>query len=163
MSVRNKVFAVLLFLSVQPMAHAEREMRKSVRSIHAPIPTQGASLQGTRLAILYGMHNNKAIKWVYEGETPNSVMARWDYRGNSVLARIVYDQNQIQILYVDASTDLACQDLEAGVCHKGTPAYFNYIPHLRISIEREIRWHRTKPGTENSHDESEESQEEANP
>jgi hypothetical protein len=149
MIVRSTVFTVMLFLCAQPMAHAEREMRKSVRSIHAPIPTQGASLQGARLAILYGMLNNKGIKWLYEGETKNSVIARWDYRGGIVIANIVYDENQIQIQYLYGNAEYACQDLEAGVCHKNGMAYFNYMPHLRIAIERQIQWHRTHKGTEN--------------
>lgn len=147
MILQRTVISILLCMCVLPMAHAEREMSRKVRSIHAPIPTLGASLQGARLAILYGMLNNKGIKWVYEGETSNSIIARWDYRGDSVVANIVYDENQIQIQYLRGSKYLFCDDLEAGVCHKNGMEYFNYIPHLRTAIERQIQWHRTK-GTE---------------
>ena len=150
--MRRAAFLIVLGICALP-AHAEREMSRRVRSIHAPIPTLGASLQGAKLAILYALLKNKDIKWMYESETKNSIMARWDYRGDSVLANIVYDQNQIQIHFVDGSADMTCQDLEAGVCHKNSGAYFNYIPHLRKAITREIRWYRTKEGAPQSAEE----------
>jgi hypothetical protein len=118
---------------------AEEEMSGRTGKIHSPIYLYGgATLQQARRAILLGMYYNKGLKLTYEGETANSVTARWDYRGGTVVFDVRYDERQIQVLYRDASEELQCQELEAGICHNGTGRYYNYMPNFTKSIRNQL-------------------------
>jgi hypothetical protein len=119
-------------------AIADDEMGRRTRKIHGPIPLNGATLQQARQAILLGMYYNKGVKLTYEGETANSVFARWDYRGAIVVFEIRYDEKQIQVLYRDANEALECQELRAGICHNGTGRYYNYMPNFTKSIRNQL-------------------------
>jgi hypothetical protein len=130
--------AICAALCVPSAAMATEEMSRRTRKIHAPIPTNGATLQQARQAILMGMYYNKGLKLSYEGETPNYVTARWDYRGGIVVFDVRYDANEIQVLYRDASEKLACLELEAGICHEGTSRYYNYMPNFTKSIRNQL-------------------------
>ena len=118
---------------------AEEEMSRQTGLIHGPIYLYGgATLKEARQAILLGMYYNKGVKLTYEGETPNSVMARWDYRGGTVVFEVHYDENRIQVLYRDASEELECKKLESGICHDGTGRYYNYMPNFTKSIRNQL-------------------------
>src|SRR5262245_22586174 len=97
--------AICVGLCVPSAVLAKEEMGRRTSKIHGPIPLNGATLQQARRAILLGMYYNKGLKLTYEGETPNSVTARWDYRGGVVVFEVRYDEKQIQVLYKDASED----------------------------------------------------------
>jgi hypothetical protein len=131
--------AICVGLCVPSAAMAREEMSTRTGKIHGPIYLYGgATLQQARQAILLGMYYNKGVKLTYEGETPNSVTARWDYRGGIVVFEIRYDEQQIQVLYKDASAELECQKLEAGICHDGTSRYYNYMPNFTKSIRNQL-------------------------
>lgn len=117
---------------------ADEEMGRRTSKIHGPILLNGATLQEARRAILQGMYYNKGARLIYESETANSVTARWDYRGDIVVFEVHYDEQQIQVLYKDASKDLECQELKAGICHNGTHEYYNYIPNFTKSIRNQL-------------------------
>src|SRR5262245_1984215 len=126
------------WLCIASAARADEDMGRRNAKIHGPIPLNGATLQEARRAILLGMYYNKGVKLTYEGETPNSVIARWDYRGDVAVFEVRYDDKQIQVLYKDASKDLECQELEAGVCLNGTHPYYNYMPNFTKSIRNQL-------------------------
>jgi hypothetical protein len=130
--------AICLGLWVPGTALAEKEMSGRTSKIHGPILLHGATLQQARQAILLGMYYNKGLKLTYEGETANTVTARWDYRGGVVVFDVRYDEEQIQVLYRDASEELECQELEAGICHNGTGRYYNYMPNFTKSIRIQL-------------------------
>jgi len=130
--------AIGMGLCLPGAALAKEEMSGHTRKIHGPIPLNGATLQQARRAILLGMYYNKGVKLTYEGETSNSVTARWDYRGGIVVFDVRYDEKQIQVLYRDASEAYACQELVSGVCHNGTPRYYNYMPNFTKSIRNQL-------------------------
>jgi hypothetical protein len=130
--------AISMGLCLPSAALAKEEMSGRTRKIHAPIPLNGATLQQARQAILQGMYYNKGLKLTYEGETANTVTARWDYRGGIVVFDVFYDEKQIQVLYRDASEEFECQELESGVCHKGTSRYYNYMPNFTKSIRIQL-------------------------
>lgn len=113
-------------------------MSRRTSKIHGPIFLHGATLQQARQAILLGMYYNKGLKLTYEGETANTVTARWDYRGGVVVFDVRYDEKQIQVLYRDASEELECQELKAGICHNGTGRYYNYMPNFTKSIRDQL-------------------------
>ena len=118
---------------------AKEEMSRATSLIHGPIYLYGgATLQQARRAILLGMYYNKGLKLTYEGETANSVTARWDYRGGTVVFDVRYDEDKIQVLYRDASEELECQKLESGICHDGTGRYYNYMPNFTKSIRNQL-------------------------
>jgi hypothetical protein len=130
--------AISLGLCVPGTALAEKEMSRSTSKIHGPISLNGATLQQARRAILLGMYYNKGLKLTYEGETADTVTARWDYRGGVVVFDVRYDEKQIQVLYRDASEELECQELVAGICHNGTGRYYNYMPNFTKSIRDQL-------------------------
>jgi hypothetical protein len=139
----SRSFLVVLSLAISvglcaPGASLAKEMSGRTGKIHAPIPLNGATLQQARRAILLGMYYNKGLKLTYEGETANTVTARWDYRGGVVVFDVRYDEKQIQVLYRDASEELECQELEAGICHNGTGRYYNYMPNFTKSIRDQL-------------------------
>jgi hypothetical protein len=135
--------AICVGLCVPSVTLAKDEMSRRTGKIHGPIPLNGATLEQARRAILLGMYYNKGVKLTYEGETANSVTARWDYRGGIVVFDVHYDANRIQVLYRDASEELECQELESGICHNGTSRYYNYMPNftksIRIQLARVVR------------------------
>ena len=130
--------AISIGLCVPDAALAKEGMSGHTRKIHGPIPMNGATLQQARQAILLGMYYNKGLKLTYEGETANTVIARWDYRGGIVVFDVRYDEKQIQVLYRDASEALECQELESGICHNGTHRYYNYMPNFTKSIRNQL-------------------------
>jgi hypothetical protein len=130
--------AIGVGMCVPGAALAKEEMSRRTRKIHDPIPLNGATLQQARQAILLGMYYNKGVRLSYEGETANSVTARWDYRGGIVVFDVRYDQKQIQVLYRDASEGFECRELESGICHEGTSRYYNYIPNFTKSIRIQL-------------------------
>jgi hypothetical protein len=130
--------AICVGLCCPSTAVGQEEMSGRTRKIHGPIPLNGATLQQARRAILLGMYYNKGIKLSYEGETANTVTARWDYRGDIVVFDVRYDEKQIQVLYRDASKDFECKQLESGICYKGTHDYYNYIPNFTKSIRNQL-------------------------
>jgi len=130
--------AISMGLCVPSAALAKDEMSRRTSKIHGPIPLNGATVQQARQAILQGMYYNKGIKLTYEGETANTVTARWDYRGGIVVFDVRYDEKQIQVLYRDASEAFACQQLESGICHNGTSRYYNYMPNFTKSIRDQL-------------------------
>jgi hypothetical protein len=130
--------AIFTWLCVPGAAKADDEMSSRTGKIHGPIPLNGATLQQARRAILQGMLYNKGVKLTYEGETANSVTARWDYRGDIAVFDVRYDEKQIQVLYKDASKDLECLELKAGICHNGTHEYYNYMPNFTKSIRNQL-------------------------
>jgi hypothetical protein len=132
--------AVFIGLCAPTSAMADEDMGRRTRKIHGPIPTNGATPEQVRRAILLGMYHNKGVKLTYEGETANSVLARWDYRGGIVVFEVVYDEKQIQVLYRDANDVLACQELKAGICHNGTHRYYNYMPNFTKSIRNQLAY-----------------------
>lgn len=130
--------AIGMALCVPSAALAKEGMSGRTKKIHGPIPLNGATLQQARQAILLGMYYNKGLKLTYEGETPNTVTARWDYRGGIVVFDVRYDEKQIQVLYRDASADFECLELASGVCNKGTSRYYNYMPNFTKSIRNQL-------------------------
>src|SRR5688500_6773177 len=130
--------AIGIGICVPSAALAKEEMSRRTRKIHDPIPLNGATLQQARQAILLGMYYNKGVRLSYEGETANSVTARWDYRGGIVVFDVRYDEKQIQVLYRDASEGLECRELESGICHEGTSRYYNYMPNFTKSIRIQL-------------------------
>lgn len=130
--------AIGIGLCVPGAVMAKDEMGARTRKIHAPIPLNGATRQQARQTILQGMYFNKGVKLSYEGESSNTVTARWDYRGGIVLFDVYYDDKQIQVLYRDASEGYICEQLEMGVCHKATSRYYNYMPNFTKSIRIQL-------------------------
>jgi hypothetical protein len=130
--------AFFTWLCAPSAAMADADMGRRNSKIHGPIPMNGATLQEARRAILLGMFYNKGVKLTYEGETPNSVTARWDYRGDIAVFEVRYDEKQIQVLYKDASKDFVCQELKAGICLNGTHEYYNYMPNFTKSIRNQL-------------------------
>jgi hypothetical protein len=145
MRITGSLLGVLSLTICMGIAQAADKMSRPARQIHNPILLNGATLQQARWAILTGMNYNKGVKLTYEGETPNSVLARWDYRGGVVLFEVRYDEQQIQVLYKDASEEYQCLRLRAGVCQSGTHRYYNYIPNFTKAIRTQLaRLGRTK-------------------
>ncbi len=96
------------------------------------------STKHTRLAIIDGMLNTKGIAWVFEGEGEGYILARFDYRGDTNVIRIEFDEKLVQLKYHDALGDYICKNNIDGICYRNGRGYYNYIKNLRKSISREL-------------------------
>lgn len=118
-------------VSTEPGA---REMSKYTRNVHMPIPVASDDLEKVRLAILVAMQKAPRAKWILEGEQPGAIFSRFDYRGATIILKIVYSESQVSLQYVDANGGFECEDLENGICYSATRKYFGYSKRLRMSI-----------------------------
>jgi hypothetical protein len=70
---------------------------KNIRLVHAEIPTDTSDLAQIRYRILQAMLTTRGRIWTYEGEGDGFFLARFDYRGNSTLMRIEYNEQLVQL------------------------------------------------------------------
>ncbi|KIO37570.1 hypothetical protein DB48_04105 [Shewanella sp. cp20] len=110
-----------------------------ISAVHKEIETNNIGLEKTRYAILMGMLNTKGFAWVYDGEGEGYILARFDYRGDTNVMRIEYDESLVQLKYQDALGDYQCANLIEGICYKNGRGYYNYIKNLRASIARQLK------------------------
>ena len=108
---------------------------KYVRAVHEELPTNNASIETIRYRIVEGMLKTRGRVWTYEGEGDNFILARFDYRGNTTVMRIEYDEQLVQLKYHDAIGDFVCKNLRSnGICYENARGYYNYTKNLRTSI-----------------------------
>ncbi len=111
-----------------------------IESVHQEITTGTTDLRKIRLAIINGMLETKGRAWTYEGEGAGYILARFDYRGHTIVSRIEFNQALVQLKYHGGSEAYECENLqEDGVCYKNHKGYFNYTQNLRISIARNLQ------------------------
>ena len=147
----KKILCGLSLLALSPFALAEpsaliikqntqpKSSDRYIRAVHQEIETNNIGLEKTRYAILVGMLNTKGFAWVYDGEGKGYILARFDYRGDTNVMRIEYDESLVQLKYHDALGDYQCANLIDGICYKNGRGYYNYIKNLRASIARQLQ------------------------
>ena len=59
-----------------------------IESVHQEMTTGTTDLRKIRLAIVNGMLETKGRTWTYEGEGDGYILARFDYRGHTIVVRI---------------------------------------------------------------------------
>jgi hypothetical protein len=117
-----------------------RASDSKIESVHQEITTGTTDLRKIRLAIVNGMLETKGRVWTYEGEGVGYILARFDYRGHTIVVRIEYNQALVQLKFHGGSEAYECENLqEDGVCYKNHKGYFNYTPNLRASIVRNLQ------------------------
>ena len=117
-----------------------RASKGDIAAVHQEMVTGTTDLRKIRFAIVNGMLATKGRVWTYEGEGDGYILARFDYRGHTIVVRIEYDQALVQLKFHAGSKAYECKNLrEDGVCYKNHRLYFNYTENLRISIERHLR------------------------
>ncbi|MGS0682665.1 hypothetical protein ACVBIL_16120 [Shewanella sp. 125m-7] len=109
-----------------------------IHAVHKELVTNTDDLNKIRYAILEGMLTTKGFAWVYQGEGDGYILARFDYRGDTNVMRIEYDQSLVQLKYQDALGDYICQNLIDDICYKNSRGYYNYIKNLRNSIGKQL-------------------------
>ncbi|GIU29236.1 hypothetical protein [Shewanella sp. MBTL60-007] len=109
-----------------------------IRAVHKEIETGTNDLDKIRYGILEGMLTTKGFAWVYQGEGDGYILARFDYRGDTNVMRIEYDQSLVQLKYHDALGDYVCKKLVDDICYKNSRGYYNYIKNLRNSISKQL-------------------------
>ena len=118
---------------------AKPKVRSShIAAVHEEIENPSGSREMARLAVLKGMLNTKGMDWLYEGEGPGYILARWDYRGDTIILRVEYNQNLIQIKYEDGNSGYECENLIEGICYENTRGYYNYLKNFRIAIVNQL-------------------------
>lgn len=110
-----------------------------IRAVHKEIETNNIGLEKTRYAILEGMLSTKGFPWVYDGEGDGYILARFDYRGDTNVIRVEYDESLVQLKYHDALGDYQCKNLIDDICYKNGRGYYNYIKNLRVSIAKQVQ------------------------
>ncbi|ROS02061.1 hypothetical protein EDC56_2511 [Sinobacterium caligoides] len=145
--------AVLLALLVATSVAAEpkklvvdsdnkpKSLDKYIYNVHGEIPVQGLTPAEIRLAILEGMLTTKGYAWLYEGEGDGYILARFDYRGDTSVMRIEFNQSLIQLKYHSGWGDMACKNNVEDICYRSGRDYYNYVKNLRRSIDRQVKKH----------------------
>jgi len=111
-----------------------------IEGVHQEIAAGTTDLRKIRLAIVNGMLQTKGRVWTYEGEGDGYILARFDYRGHTIVTRIEYNQALVQLKFHGGSEAYECENLqENGVCYKNHKGYFNYTKNLRTSIARNLQ------------------------
>ena len=117
-----------------------RASDSKIESVHQEIATGTTDLRKIRLAIINGMLETQGRTWTYEGEGDGYILARFDYRGHTIVSRIEYNQELVQLKFHGGSESYECENLqEDGVCYKNHRGYFNYTKNLRASIARNLQ------------------------
>ncbi len=117
-----------------------RASDSKIESVHQEIATGTTDLRKIQLAIVNGMLETKGRTWTYEGEGDGYILARFDYRGHTIVVRIEYNQEFVQLKFHGGSEAYECENLqEDGVCYKNHKGYFNYTKNLRISIASNLQ------------------------
>lgn len=142
-------FIGLLFLSAPSLAKPEvfevdesvkpKSFDRYIRAVHKELETGTGNLDRVRYAILEGMLTTKGFAWVYQGEGEGYILARFDYRGDTNVMRIEYDQTLVQLKYHAALGDYVCKNLVDDICYKNSRGYYNYIKNLRNSISKQLK------------------------
>ena len=118
----------------------DRTSAGNIEGVHLEIATGTTDLRKIRLAIVNGMLETKGRAWTYEGEGNGYILARFDYRGHTIISRIEYNQALVQLKFHGGSKAYECENLqENGVCYKNHKGYFNYTKNLRTSIARNLQ------------------------
>ncbi|MEZ9198021.1 hypothetical protein [Shewanella sp. 10N.286.54.B9] len=110
-----------------------------IRAVHKEIETGSNDINKIRYAILEGMLVTKGFAWVYQGEGDGYILARFDYRGDTNVMRIEYDQSLVQLKYHAALGDYICKNLVDDICYKNSRGYYNYVKNLRNSISKQLQ------------------------
>ena len=113
----------------KPMASAGH-----IAAVHQEIENPHKSAKMARLAILRGMYFNRGIAWLMENEGPGFVTARFDYKGDTIIIRAEYNDDLIQLKYIDGNDGYECENLVEGICYENNRGYYNYTKNLRRSI-----------------------------
>lgn len=109
-----------------------------INAVHKEIDVYGKSLAAIKYGILDGMLRTKGYRWALEGEGDGFILARFDYRGDTNIMRIEYNDSFVQLKYHQAWGDYQCKKLIDDICYKNARGYYNYIKNLRSSIARQI-------------------------
>jgi hypothetical protein len=148
--MKNILLLVLLGWAAEALADPEplvlpksgrgRASNGDIEAVHQEIATGTTDLKTIQLAIVRGMLETKGRAWTYEGEGDGFILARFDYRGHTIVTRIEYDQALVQVKFHGGSEAYQCENLqENGVCYKNHRGFFNYTKNLRASIERNLK------------------------
>jgi len=103
---------------------------------HQAIQHTLPSTNHIRAALLDATYNNKKLRWTFEEEGEDFLIVRWDYAKETIIVRIEYNNELIQIKYLDASEEYECEQAFQGICYQNNDDnYFEYVARLRKSIE----------------------------
>ena len=111
---------------------------KKIKAVHQEIDVKGFSFDEIRYVILQGMLSTHGYAWGYEGEGDDYILARFDYRGDTVIMRIEFTDEIIQLKYHKAWGDYVCKNDIDGVCYKNAGGYYKYVRNLRKSIVAKV-------------------------
>ncbi|MCL1142811.1 hypothetical protein [Shewanella gaetbuli] len=110
-----------------------------IKAVHRELDTNGIGLAKTRYAIVQGMLNTKGFAWVFDGEGEGYILARFDYRGDTNVMRIEYNDKYVQLKYHEALGDYQCENIIEDICYKNGRGYYNYVKNLTASIDKQLR------------------------
>jgi hypothetical protein len=143
MKIVNFFMVVVLGLSLSAEAQLsplkidksqKKTKSKYIFSAHRVIKHH-SSQEEVRFAILSAALTSKNIKWLLEEDGGNFLVLRWDHRGDVIYTKVEFDEQYIQLKYVDSYEDYHCQNNVDGICYKNeSRKYYKYMSELRLSI-----------------------------
>ncbi len=113
---------------------------KYIKSAHAVIKHQ-SNHEEVRFAILSAGLTSKSVKWLLEEDGGNFLILRWDHREEVIYTKVEFDEQYIQLKYVDAYGDYRCKNNVEGICYKNESSkYYSHMNDLRASIKLTLNY-----------------------
>lgn len=130
--VLSKPEPLVIDKSIQPAN------RKNIRAAHKEI-NHTLSIDQVRFSILQATLSDKNGKWLMEEDGENYIIVRHDMAGEVLYARIEYNQQYVQLKYVDRESDFPCKKNVNGICYRNKPrGYYGKFERLRNLIVSSI-------------------------
>lgn len=113
---------------------------RHIKNVHRELKTGGKGLDSIRAAIRSAMSEAKGGPWIEQDEGEGFILARMQYRDNSMTLRIEYNEEFVQLKYFDATNLYVCEIVvDDGICYKNYRDYYGFAQNLRGSIKRALK------------------------
>ncbi|PKG81044.1 hypothetical protein CXF85_19990 [Colwellia sp. 75C3] len=107
---------------------------KYIKSAHDVIKHK-SSQEEVRFAILSAALTSKSVKWILEDDGDNFLVLRWDHSEAVIYTKVEFDEQYIQLKYLDAYDDYQCKNNVDGICYKNeSRKYYGHMKDLRSAI-----------------------------
>lgn len=120
------------------IASGDRSKESQITAAHEVIQNTTGNRHAARFAIISSMSGKTGARWTMEEDGEGYVIARNDIKGNTLLVKIAYSEQYIQIKYHYGFDDFQCEQLVGEYCYDSHRHYFNFVARLRKSIIKNL-------------------------
>lgn len=132
-SVNSKPEPLNIDESIKAVSH------KYIRSAHLEI-NHSLSVDQVRFSILQAALSDRRGKWLLESDDDSSVTLRRDLAGDIIYVQVEYDEQYVQLKYVDRESAFTCRKNIEGICYKNEDIdFYGYFKFLRNLIATSLK------------------------